>query len=184
MKKFKIGFVGVGFFSQVAYLKNLIKRKDTELTAIAEAKPKLRLSIKKKYQIKNIFPTHLDLIKSKIKLDIIFVITARKFMPLIVNDCLKSNFNVFSEKPMASNSFQAKKIISSSKKSRSMYFSGYMRRFDKGVVKAKKIIQKKIRDKSFGNLISVSVKGYDANPYCNENDYIKAEKNIGINLDS
>ena len=95
MKKFKIGFVGVGFFSQVAYLKNLIKRKDTELTAIAEAKPKLRLSIKKKYQIKNIFPTHLDLIKSKIKLDIIFVITARKFMPLIVNDCLKSNFNVF-----------------------------------------------------------------------------------------
>ena len=33
-----------------------------------------------------------------------------------------------------------------------MYFSGYMRRFDKGVVKAKKIIQK--LDKSFGNLIS------------------------------
>ena len=186
MKKFKIGFVGVGFFSQVAYLKNLIKRKDTELTAIAEAKPKLRLSIKKKkYQIKNIFPTHLDLIKSKIKLDIIFVITARKFMPLIVNDCLKSNFNVFSEKPMASNSFQAKKLLVLRKKSRSMYFSGYMRRFDKGVVKAKKrLFKKKIRDKSFGNLISVSVKGYDANPYCNENDYIKAEKNIGINLDS
>ena len=65
MKKFKIGFVGVGFFSQVAYLKNLIKRKNKELTAIAEAKPKLRLSIKKKYQIKNIFPTHLDLIKLK-----------------------------------------------------------------------------------------------------------------------
>lgn len=182
MNKFKVGFVGVGFFCQSVYLKNLAKRDDVEIVAFAEAKKKLRDKIKKKYQIPNSYKSHLDLIKFEKDLDIIFVITGREYMPLIVNDCLKKSYNVFSEKPMASNIFQAKKIIDSEKKGKSIYFSGYMRRFDKGVLSAKKIFEKKLIDKSFGKLISITMNCYDANPYLNENDYIKAEKKTEIKL--
>ena len=170
-----IAIVGAGFFSQVSHIQNLSKF-NVNLQCIADLKDGLREQVAKKFNIKNTYKNHLELLKYEKNLDGAVIVTTREHMPQIVYDFLKSGIPVLSEKPMCFNVKQAEKIYRVSFKKKIYYQIGYMRNFDLGVIKAKKIFDSLIKNRKYGYLKKVLVKAHDSNPYCNEIGYIDPRK--------
>ena len=94
-KKKNLAFIGAGFIGQTCHIQNYFENNNCNLIAIAESKPKLRKLVANKYNFKNSYSNHLELLKSEKNLDAVIVVTNRFLTAGIVMDCLKHNLNVF-----------------------------------------------------------------------------------------
>ena len=115
MKKIKIGIVGAGFNGQISFIQNFYKNKKCEILGLAEARDKLRNKVGKKFKIKKLYKNHLDMIKDIKYFDGIVIITRREMIGPISYEFLKHGKIILSEKPMAGNSIQSKKLLKISK---------------------------------------------------------------------
>ena len=64
-KKINIGWIGSGFIGQVAHLYSFSQIKDLEILSLAELRPELGKQIKRKYNIKKLYKSHIDLLKNE-----------------------------------------------------------------------------------------------------------------------
>ena len=173
-KKINIGIVGVGFISQTCHINSFFKVKNCKIVAIADYRKDIAQKVAKQYNVKNIFYSHADLIKSKIKLDAVIIITKRTMTGPISYDFLKSGHNIFTEKPMCCSTTQAKKLLKIQKKKKLLFSVGYNKRFDRGVIAAKKKITKLVKSKELGDIIFIRSHRYSGTGYMGTKEKYKS----------
>ncbi len=176
MKKIKIGFVGAGFNGQLIHISNYYKIKNCELIAIAEPRPILRNLVAKKYKIKYQYANHLDLIENQKNLDAVIVVTKRQMIGPIAYDFLKNNISILTEKPIAGNLEQTRKLHNLWKKKNIIYKLGYNKKFDIGIVEAKKYFDKFVNTKKLGKIILVKSHRSSGTGYSNIKGDIKTRE--------
>ena len=150
MKIVKIGFIGAGFMSQIAHLPSFYDDKRVKVVALSELNKRLLDKVSKKYQIKKTYKSYKDMIDNE-KLDGLVLVANRSNVEKIACDILMRGIPLFSEKPMATSYLFAKKLVSLSKKNKTKYLVGHMKRHDNGIKVLKKILHKK----KLGKLLSV-----------------------------
>ena len=140
-RKLNVAVVGAGFISQVAHLRNLNEIEHVNLVGLAELRPKQAEIVARKFSILNIYKSHLELIE-KCKPDLVYVITRRHHTGPIALDLINAGLNIFTEKPMAQTYEKSKLLVETAISKDTFYSVGFMRRYDCGVRKAKKILMK------------------------------------------
>ena len=180
-KKKNLAFIGAGFIGQTCHIQNYFENNHCNLIAIAESKPKLKKLVANKYNFKNCYSNHLDLLKSEKNLDAVVVVTNRFLTAGIVMDCLKHNLNVFAEKPLSLNSKFAKKLVNLSKNKKLILKVGYNKIYDEGVQLANNIFKKLMKTKELGNLVYIKSHRYSGTGYCNLSGYIKTNEIFKLN---
>lgn len=166
-RKINIGWIGSGFIGQVAHLYSFSQIKDLEILSLAELRPELGKQIKRKYNIKNLYKSHIDLLKDNENLDGIVSIVRRYHTFRVAKDVLRNGFNLFTEKPMAMTYQQSKTLVNLAKKKSLVYSIGNMRRFDDGVTYAKEYFDKVLKTKKLGTLNYFKCYCFGGYDYCN-----------------
>ena len=178
-KDINIGFIGSGFVGQVAHLHNYNEIDGVNISALAELRQGLGRKVAQKYNIKNLYKNHIELLENEKKLDAIILIVRRHQTSTLAEEVLKRNINLFTEKPMAPTYAQGKKNLNLAIKNNLHYVIGNMRRHDDGVQYAKKILNEYILNNEIGSLISYRSYCYAGGDYCNIDGNIKTtEENL------
>ena len=128
MDKVKIGVIGLGGVAQLVHLPNLSKLSNAALVAVAETNKSRLQIISDKFNIKEKYSNHKDLI-SKSDVDAIIIATPTSTNTEIAIDCLNSGKDVLIEKPMARTYQEAKKIVDAAKKNKRKLMVGMNLRF-------------------------------------------------------
>ena len=176
-KKIKLGVIGAGLISQLCHISNYSKNKHCEILALADYRNKLREKVGKKFNIKYLYSNHKELLKNS-EIDAVIIVTGRENIGPVAYDCLKKKKHIFTEKPSAHTFFQAKKLVGLANKKKVKYVVGYMKRYDEGIKKAKKIFQYILKKKKFGKINFVRVHNFMGDSYCDPKNYIKSNENI------
>jgi len=170
-KKLKIGIVGAGFVSQIAHISNFSQLKNCQIVALAEQKKQLREKVANRYGIPRTYQNHEQLLKDP-EVEAVIVITPRELTGPVAYDCLKAKKHVFTEKPMAGNVEQGERLIKIAEKNNLKYIIGYMKRYDEGVIEAKKILNELIDTDRLGSIIFIRAHCFMGDSYCNPDGYI------------
>lgn len=128
MEKTKIGVIGLGGVAQLVHLPNLIKMPNVELTAVAEINRNRLNTISDKYNIKQRYSNHLDLL-SKSDVDAVIIATPTNTHKDISIDCLKAGKNVLVEKPLARTYQETKDVVDVAKKTKKILMVGMNLRY-------------------------------------------------------
>lgn len=115
MDKTRIAIIGLGSVAQLVHLPNLIKIKNSDVTAVAETNKSRLHSVADKYDIKKRFSNYSEMIKSD-EIDAVIISTPTHLHKQIAIDCLDSGKDVLVEKPLARNSDEGTEIIECAKK--------------------------------------------------------------------
>ena len=172
MKVVKIGFIGAGFMSQIAHLPSFYDDKRVNIVALSELNKRLLQKVSKKYQIKKIYKSYKDMIAIE-KLDGLVLVANRSNVERIAKDVLTKGIALFSEKPMATSYLFAKKLVNISKKNKTKYLVGHMKRHDNGIKELQKILNKN----KLGKLLSVYYQNFIGDSFYNPFDYFRHDKN-------
>ncbi|MEM2465674.1 MAG: Gfo/Idh/MocA family oxidoreductase, partial [Candidatus Bathyarchaeia archaeon] len=138
--KVRIGFIGCGFMGQCVHLPSFRRVKSAEIIAIADLRPNLARAVAEKWKIGKVYSSHIEMVEDK-NIDAVVVITNKFTHAPIVIDSLNAGKHVFVEKPMATTSEDAKKMIETARKTGLKLMVGYMKRYDTGVLKAKEVFK-------------------------------------------
>ena len=177
--KINIGFIGSGFVGQVAHLHNYNEIDNVNISALAELRQGLGQKVAQKYNIKNLYKNHNELLENEKQLDAIILIVRRHQTSVLAAEVLKNKINLFTEKPMAPTFTQGQKNLNIAIENNLHYVIGNMRRHDDGVKYAKKILNEYILNNEIGSLISYRSYCYAGGDYCNIDGNIKTtEKNL------
>jgi len=182
-KKIKIGIIGAGLISQVCHIPNYVVNNHCEIVALADYRKKLREKVAKKFKIKNTYNNHQELLKNK-DIEAVIIITGKENIGPIAFDCIKERKHIFTEKPSAHTYLQAKKLVDLAKKNKVKYVIGYMKRYDSGAIKAKKILKNLIKSNELGKINFIRVHNYMGDSYCNPKNYIKSNESVPKNIPS
>lgn len=166
----RIGFIGGGFFGQVAHLRNFAQLKSCRIVALAEMRADLRQKVADRYSIPQRFASHAELLANS-DIEAVVVVTARQAMGPIVLDCLNAGKHVLSEKPMAGNSELAGALCDAATRKGLLYSVGYMKRHDAGVQAAKTLLEQLRTSKQLGQLTYVRAQCFAGDAYFGESDY-------------
>ena len=178
-KKINIGLIGAGFVGQVAHLHNYNEISNVNISALAELRQELGKKVAQKYNIKNLYKDHKELLENEKQLDAIILIVKRHQTSTLAAEVLKNKIHLFTEKPMAPTFIQGQKNLKLAIKNNLHYVIGNMRRHDDGVKYAKKILNKFILSNEIGSLISYRSYCYAGGDYCNIDGNIKTtEKDL------
>jgi len=180
-KKIKIGIIGAGLISQICHIPNYIDNNLCEVIALADFRKKLREKVAKKFHIKNTYNSHLELLKNK-DIKAVIIITGKENTGPIALDCIKEKKHVFTEKPSAHTYAQAKQLVNQAKINKVKYVVGYMKRYDSGVIKAKKILKDLVKSNELGEINFVRVHNFMGDSYCNPKNYIKSKERVPKNI--
>ena len=97
----------------------------------------------------------MELLKNQKNLDAVVIVTKRNLLGPIAIDFLKKNIPILTEKPMAGNLKLALKLFNLWKKQNIIYKVAYNKKFDKGILEAKKYFNKFIKNNKLGKIILV-----------------------------
>jgi len=165
LKKLKVGWVGAGFVGQSAHLERFIKFPEAEVVALAELRPELRKKVIASYNIPEGVSSHKELL-ANIDCDAVVVVVNRKQTYAIAKDILEAGLHLLTEKPMAQTQVAARQLVEIANDKGVTYSVGFMRRYDDGARKAKRIIEELRRNQELGKVISVRVFVEAGNDYC------------------
>ncbi len=167
----KIGFVGAGFFGQVAHITNYAQLESCEIVALAQLRSDTREAVAHKFSIPATYETHHELLANS-DAEAIVVVTSRPAMGPIVLDCLKAGKHVLSEKPMAGSVELAERLVAAADAHQVKYAVGYMKRHDAGVQAAKRLIDELRRSQELGAVTYARAHCFAGDAYCGEQGYI------------
>lgn len=128
MEKTKIGVIGLGGVAQLVHLPNLIKLPNVEVTAVAEINRNRLNTISDKFNIKQRYTNHKELI-DKSDVDAVIIATPTNTHKDISIDCLKAGKDVLVEKPLARTYQEAKDLVDVAKKSKKILMVGMNLRY-------------------------------------------------------
>jgi predicted dehydrogenase len=115
MEKTKIGIIGLGSITQVVHLPNLIKFDNVEITAVAEINKNRLKTIADKFNIKERYNDHNELL-AKSDVDSVIIATPTNTHKEVAIAALKAGKNILVEKPLARTYSETKQIFDASKK--------------------------------------------------------------------
>ena len=147
----RVALVGCGFMGQVVHLPNLAALPQCEIVGLVEPRPQRAQLIADKYRISRVYASHLELAEDD---TVEAVVTA---LPHAVNDqvagdLLRAGKHVFVEKPMAASVAAAQQMIQAARESGALLMVGYMKRYDPGVLEARRIIDELRRSGRLGEM--------------------------------
>jgi predicted dehydrogenase len=169
----RLGVVGASFISQQCHLPSFASLPECELVAMADMREDLLEAVANRYAIPHRYTSHLDMIR-ECDLDGVIIVVARPHTAEITRDCLSAKLHVLTEKPMALGLEQANHLAEIAKKHDLVYSVGYMKRFDVGVLEARKIIEERVQRGE--QPITVAAHCYAGNSYCNPFGDLQSEQ--------
>ncbi len=160
----RIGVVGASFISQQCHLPSFASLPDCQLVAMADMREDLLEAVANRYAIPHRYTSHLDMIR-ECELDAVVIVVARPHTAEITRDCLSAKLHVLTEKPMALDLEQASQLAEIAREYQLVYSVGYMKRYDAGVLEAKRIIDERMQRSE--QPITVVANCFAGNSYCN-----------------
>jgi len=152
MNKIKLAFIGSGYI-QHYHAKGLKEQKNVELSTIVDIDLNTAKDFAKKYGIPETTDDISNLVNNK-NIDAVIISTPNKFHAPYAIDLLKSDKDVFVEKPMAINEEVGKIMADVADEFNQLIMVGHMWRFDTEV----NFIKEKIESGELGKI--VKTKGY------------------------
>ncbi len=128
MEKVKIGVIGLGGVAQLVHLPNLSKIPNADLTAVVEINKNRLKIISDKFNVKQTFSTHQDMLE-KSDIEAVIIATPTSTHSEIAIDCLNAGKDVLVEKPLARSYQEAKKIVDTAKKNKRKLMVGMNLRY-------------------------------------------------------
>lgn len=144
MKKVRIGFIGAGGMANTVHYPSLAEMNDVEIAAICDLDTKKLNETGDKYQIKNRFTNHLEMIE-KTDLDAVYIIMAPHLLHDLVIECLKKKLNVFIEKPPGVSLVQIEAMANLAEKNECKTMVAFNRRYIPLLRKVKEIVEERSR---------------------------------------
>jgi len=148
----KIGILGAGMMSQVGHIPFYYKNPSCEIVAIYETRKSIIDGLKIKYKEINIIE-NLDEFINEYIFDGVVISVPRLTTYNITRKVLASKTNVIVEKPMSHTLEDAIKLNNIALKNKLIYSIGYMKRYDPGIIFAKKLFDKINNEKMYGKLL-------------------------------
>ena len=167
-KKIKISFIGVGFMSQIAHIKNFYNIENVELTDIADMDLNMAENIKSSFGFKgNVYKDYRKLLNNKP--DGVVVVVQRPLVTKIISDALRKGINVLSEKPPV---FSVKDFrYCSSLQKKNIWIKGFNRRWDSSLIDLRNNFDN--YSKGLGKLITVDYNIKAGNTYLDQKHHSK-----------
>ena len=165
MERLQVGWVGAGFVGQAAHLERFIKFPETKIVALAELREGLRANVSSSYNIPNTYKDHKQLLKHN-DCDAIIAVVNRRNTFQVAKDILESGRHLLTEKPMAPTKPEAQELVDIAESKGVVYAVGFMRRYDDGVRRARKVIHDLMQSGELGNVISLRIFVEAGNDYC------------------
>ena len=179
--KVNIGIIGAGFIGQIAHLANYAAISDCRVMALAELRPNLRRQVAKRFNIRRTYESHRELLDDD-RIDAVVVVTARPHLGPIALDCLRAGKHVFTEKPMSGDVEHAQLLTEAAREMNVQYVVGYMKRYDEGVQRAKKILDELMANEELGRITFVRSHCFMGESYCNADEYITTDELLPSDL--
>ncbi len=137
-KSIKVGFIGCGYWA-TNLIKSLDEEKIKDISVFDIDTSKLR-SLKKKFKSIKIFVSLDKLIKSK--LDCIFLVTPPSKHYFLAKKIIRSNIDLFVEKPATLKSKHLEELIKLAKKNKVIFMTGYIYQYNNYIHYIKSKIKK------------------------------------------
>ena len=162
MPKLKMGYVGCGVLAQRVHIPNILAIEDCELVAVAEVRPKLGKAVQQTLGIARLYPSHTELAADG-EIQAVAVSGHHVGQGRIAMDLLAAGKDVFMEKPMAVSLASAERIVAAERASGRRLMVGYMKRYDKGNVLAKQLVNEFRASGELGEIQFVRNHGFCGN---------------------
>ncbi len=164
--KVKVGLIGLGRMGRI-YVDVLIFRiPRAELVAVADINRDAAKKIAASYSIKHWFDDYQDLLKIEDIRGVVIAASTSVHTEIIVS-AAEAGKDIFCEKPVALTLKETDTALKAVEKRKVKFQAGFMRRFDRGYILAKK----KIEEGKIGK--PVSFKSISRDPMCPRLDYAK-----------
>lgn len=147
--KIKTAVIGVG---SMGANHARIYSEISNLIAVSDLNENLGKSISKQFKVKY-YKHYNDMLQNE-KIDAISIAVPTSFHKKVAIDCLKFKIPILMEKPLAINSYDAKKIIQIAKGCDTILMVGHIERFNPAVIKLKELISKN----TLGKIVSIVIK--------------------------
>ena len=152
----RIGIVGAGRVAQIAHLASFARTDGVVVLAMADLRPELARLVAERWRIPRVYESHRELIADP-EIDAVVVVTQRSQTSAIAREALAAGKHVLSEKPMALSTHDAREAVGLARERRRVYAVGYMKRYDRGVGRARERIAAWRGDGSAGALLGVRI---------------------------
>jgi len=144
---------------QLAHLTNFARDPRVNIVAIADLRPKLARKVADKYSIPEVYGSHSELL-DKASIEALVEITPDDLHAPVGVDALKEGKHVYTEKPLAVTSKEARRMVKASSKNGVHLQASYMKRYDLGVEIAKEKVSKALSDGSLGDVTYANSHGF------------------------
>jgi predicted dehydrogenase len=180
-KKLNVGFIGAGFIGQIAHIENFAQLNNCNMYALAEMRSELRAKVGQRYNFSKTYQQHEEMLADP-DLDAVVVVVPRPYTASIVMDCIKAGKHVLSEKPMAGNFKSGLELVNAAERYGVHYCVGYMKRYDEGVIQAKKMLDDVLKTQIIGNILNVRAYCYMGESYCNAGGHETTQEQVNYNV--
>jgi len=150
-KPIKIGIIGGGMIAQVCHIPFLMDDVRCEVKTIAESRPSLITHLKQTYDFENITPDYMDILNDP-EIEGVVISGPRAANGPLALETLRAGKHVFAEKPMTHSLEQSSKPADIAASKGLIYAIGFMKRYDEGVIEAKRLLADLIDTERFGTL--------------------------------
>jgi myo-inositol 2-dehydrogenase/D-chiro-inositol 1-dehydrogenase len=150
-KRIKIGVIGCGKQAQDTHIPNLISIPEAKLVALADVDEHRLRGLGELYNVEKVFPNYSDLLKED--LDAVVICTPTSTHATISEEAAKMGKHIFVEKPMATSSIDAERVLKLTDVNQVKLMVGFQMRFLPNHLKVREMI----RQGQIGRLLAVEM---------------------------
>jgi len=155
----RFAYVGCGFVGQSVHIPNFASLPDCDFQAIAEPRGDLGQSVARRYNIAKVYASHLEICADD-EIEAVGVSAPYTIQARVAEDLLAAGKHVFMEKPMAVSVARAQEMVAASQRGKGRLMVGYMKRYDKGNVRLKELLDQWRASGEAGDLIYARNHGF------------------------
>jgi len=171
----KIGFVGTGFMGQAVHLPNFMACPQCQVIALADLKRKQAELVAEHHQIARVYGSHAELAADP-DVEACVVIVNEAFNRQIACDLLAAGKHVFIEKPMSRSAQAAQEMVEAARQAGKLLMVGYMKRYDAGVLAAKRLLDELRTSGELGEVTFVRAHCFGGDWICGHYDIIQTDE--------
>ena len=154
MRPVRMGFVGAGYMGQLAHMGNYAALDGCEMVALAEPRAELARKVAEAHGIGRVYSNHRELAEDA-EVEAIAAILPQQLVTPVVHDLLAARKHVITEKPMGVRADDCREVARMAAERGLVYQVGYMKRHDRGVLHAKRIIDEAAQSGRLGEITMV-----------------------------
>jgi predicted dehydrogenase len=128
MKPLRVGVIGCGWISQNIHIPAYVENPKSKLAAVCDANEERLHEVAKRYDVKNVFVNHKDLLESGL-VDAVSICTPTAAHCEVAVEAAEHGIHTLCEKPLASNLEEGKKIVQAVHQSEIKFMVGFNYRF-------------------------------------------------------